>query len=242
MIRRPPRSTLFPYTTLFRSALAAVSEQRVADLLPRDVVAQHEVLVWYRGQILQTNARAAGRAALALDVDLVRDGLQILNGEARVERDFDRDVVARARPLPRDGRRDARGVGHAVCAARVNVRLRLRRARHVTGADDRREGELVSAAVVLESLDVAYRDRHALARHDVGDRLREDVRPLLVQERRHLARRARRLVDRLRLLAPHYLPPDDALADLQRHRVHGRRLREREGVDGLNLFVEGVLE
>src|SRR3712207_7033054 len=27
MIRRPPRSTLFPYTTLFRSRLAAVVEQ-----------------------------------------------------------------------------------------------------------------------------------------------------------------------------------------------------------------------
>src|SRR2546429_5557995 len=30
MIRRPPRSTLFPYTTLFRSALDAVDQQGVA--------------------------------------------------------------------------------------------------------------------------------------------------------------------------------------------------------------------
>src|SRR2546426_6464193 len=30
MIRRPPRSTLFPYTTLFRSARAHVVEDRVA--------------------------------------------------------------------------------------------------------------------------------------------------------------------------------------------------------------------
>src|SRR5258706_1509881 len=28
MIRRPPRSTLFPYTTLFRSAIAAVGERQ----------------------------------------------------------------------------------------------------------------------------------------------------------------------------------------------------------------------
>src|SRR5256885_9781963 len=28
MIRRPPRSTLFPYTTLFRSAIVAEGEQR----------------------------------------------------------------------------------------------------------------------------------------------------------------------------------------------------------------------
>src|SRR3712207_7357221 len=58
MIRRPPRSTLFPYTTLFRSQRLAVDEQRLgggllhvrhrADLagdLRLDVVAlvEHEV-------------------------------------------------------------------------------------------------------------------------------------------------------------------------------------------------------
>src|SRR5258708_19076076 len=31
MIRRPPRSTLFPYTTLFRSVLAGVAAQPVSD-------------------------------------------------------------------------------------------------------------------------------------------------------------------------------------------------------------------
>src|SRR2546430_8255425 len=35
MIRRPPRSTLFPYTTLFRSLALRVSEQRRADLICR---------------------------------------------------------------------------------------------------------------------------------------------------------------------------------------------------------------
>src|SRR2546426_4856646 len=36
MIRRPPRSTLFPYTTLFRSPLAVVESNRLAqhDLAP----------------------------------------------------------------------------------------------------------------------------------------------------------------------------------------------------------------
>src|SRR5256885_3555968 len=32
MIRRPPRSTLFPYTTLFRSRLAEIVERRVLEL------------------------------------------------------------------------------------------------------------------------------------------------------------------------------------------------------------------
>src|SRR5260370_10871209 len=37
MIRRPPRSTLFPYTTLFRSRRSAPQERRCADLhLRRD--------------------------------------------------------------------------------------------------------------------------------------------------------------------------------------------------------------
>src|SRR2546429_5002805 len=33
MIRRPPRSTLFPYTTLFRSLRTRVGEEAVADLV-----------------------------------------------------------------------------------------------------------------------------------------------------------------------------------------------------------------
>src|SRR3989337_4093793 len=34
MIRRPPRSTLFPYTTLFRSSLRAYMVWAVGDVLP----------------------------------------------------------------------------------------------------------------------------------------------------------------------------------------------------------------
>src|SRR5258708_30679955 len=34
MIRRPPRSTLFPYTTLFRSDIIAVAERFPAKCLP----------------------------------------------------------------------------------------------------------------------------------------------------------------------------------------------------------------
>src|SRR2546426_9397105 len=39
MIRRPPRSTLFPYTTLFRSPRAGDREQRG----PRDAVRVHHI-------------------------------------------------------------------------------------------------------------------------------------------------------------------------------------------------------
>src|SRR3989449_7688572 len=43
MIRRPPRSTLFPYTTLFRSRL----ELDPSDPIARDLAAQS--VAWYEG-------------------------------------------------------------------------------------------------------------------------------------------------------------------------------------------------
>src|SRR2546430_11687740 len=41
MIRRPPRSTLFPYTTLFRSALLAAEAAAQATTLNGDAVRAH---------------------------------------------------------------------------------------------------------------------------------------------------------------------------------------------------------
>src|SRR2546422_9765619 len=40
MIRRPPRSTLFPYTTLFRSGKITLEAQRFAALLPGSITHQ----------------------------------------------------------------------------------------------------------------------------------------------------------------------------------------------------------
>src|SRR3712207_6988951 len=64
MIRRPPRSTLFPYTTLFRSA--RVEEHRFRPR-PLDGRRGHEIVV----QVPQRGARAAARAGgptVALEV------------------------------------------------------------------------------------------------------------------------------------------------------------------------------
>src|SRR3712207_8396247 len=70
MIRRPPRSTLFPYTTLFRSGL--LERFRRAGLLDFDRVARVYLL---------SDARHDGRRRAALDArddqladDLARDG------------------------------------------------------------------------------------------------------------------------------------------------------------------------
>ena len=56
MIRRPPRSTLFPYTTLFRSSAIGVSEQAItrSGLAPNDIAAigianqRETTIVWER--------------------------------------------------------------------------------------------------------------------------------------------------------------------------------------------------
>src|SRR2546422_5906241 len=60
MIRRPPRSTLFPYTTLFRSTPVYREMQRLADVIAKDFAprssAYHEI--WLNGK----NVSLAGRA------------------------------------------------------------------------------------------------------------------------------------------------------------------------------------
>src|SRR5688572_31407343 len=50
MIRRPPRSTLFPYTTLFRSQAAAVGERSRPGLLARDAFTYRQAVSVDQGQ------------------------------------------------------------------------------------------------------------------------------------------------------------------------------------------------
>src|SRR3712207_7408344 len=74
MIRRPPRSTLFPYTTLFRSHLLAPA----ADLEDeRDVLADGDVLEDERAVRLRERAHhrlARGEVAAAVARDVRREG------------------------------------------------------------------------------------------------------------------------------------------------------------------------
>src|SRR3712207_7129545 len=66
MIRRPPRSTLFPYTTLFRSLLGQVEEVlagRVADVHPHDLLRAQAVVADVRrrqvvGELLRDAVRS----------------------------------------------------------------------------------------------------------------------------------------------------------------------------------------
>src|SRR3712207_7772892 len=62
MIRRPPRSTLFPYTTLFRSQTLGIAtiQSMLADLVPDGRVHRHQPR---RAAQLQRDEQRRGRRA-----------------------------------------------------------------------------------------------------------------------------------------------------------------------------------
>src|SRR2546430_7245081 len=67
MIRRPPRSTLFPYTTLFRSPLAVREAVRIAPQVPHDEPDQSHHLLDAREALVGV-ADAVDHQRLADDV------------------------------------------------------------------------------------------------------------------------------------------------------------------------------
>src|SRR3712207_8547327 len=66
MIRRPPRSTLFPYTTLFRSGLA------LEQLVDRRGVVAHDVEL--RPQLAQVLDEVVGERVVVVDDEDLRHG------------------------------------------------------------------------------------------------------------------------------------------------------------------------
>src|SRR3712207_8968526 len=64
MIRRPPRSTLFPYTTLFRSGAGGLLGKRVHDVGPGAGLAAGQVLELVRGAVRRVELDVEVRRAL----------------------------------------------------------------------------------------------------------------------------------------------------------------------------------
>src|SRR5256884_5907389 len=146
MIRRPPRSTLFPYTTLFRSAtvggLTAQLEAQ-ADVVAHRPPRQEAKLLKHHGDAQPADAPQRGRIAVDADVD---DGIAVTH-QALAARDAIQAVGrAQQRRLPRSRQshehRDLaaldakRGVRHShhraglrgdlgTCAAGIQRRERL---------------------------------------------------------------------------------------------------------------------
>src|SRR5256885_13705804 len=71
MIRRPPRSTLFPYTTLFRSPLAQRLLERIVQLLGGELLAllevqRHELLIELHDLVDDLRMRRIDRGEIRL--------------------------------------------------------------------------------------------------------------------------------------------------------------------------------
>lgn len=82
--------------------------------------------------------------------------------------------------------------------------------------------------------------QHGFARADIGDRVGEDVRPLLLGERGLLAGAARLFVDHARLLPLLDVPDDDAVADHHLQRIDGAVRGERIDIGRLDPVLRRV--
>src|SRR5260221_7494936 len=87
MIRRPPRSTLFPYTTLFRSGgeVARTVATLAARRADRDVIARRE-LQGGRSHVRKALARAMALRAVAGDVHVVHGRDAVVIGVGMTQR------------------------------------------------------------------------------------------------------------------------------------------------------------
>src|SRR5690242_16320089 len=91
MLRRPPRSTLFPYTTLFRSRGGSARRLRRAPCLPHEARAAHRGVRAHRRGASRARARdlerREGRRSRPLAPSLLRDGAAALPRNARAVHD-----------------------------------------------------------------------------------------------------------------------------------------------------------
>src|SRR2546426_6304585 len=94
MIRRPPRSTLFPYTTLFRSVYADSERMRAYRVSPEDIAVQltRENLTLPAGNVRMNGftAIAATNAMVPKPADLADIPLRTGSGPAVFLRDVAR--------------------------------------------------------------------------------------------------------------------------------------------------------
>ena len=142
--------------------------------------------------------------------------------------------------------RDPRAIRHRVfnrnhrpVAARHKAIFRLRAvSRRNHQRKPRRPHAIVQPRLVL----VLDLDRHRLARPDIGQRRREQVRPLFFHKARALPVGGRLLIDDARFLPLLDIALDEAITDHDAQRVHRRVLGKRKRVNALNPLVGRVGE
>src|SRR6185436_19420809 len=140
--------------------------------------------------------------------------------------------------------RDPRAIPHLIRVRSKSVSLstHVRRPRYVTWSYDHGKDKLVSSLFILQCFDVTDRDFDLFTRKNIRDRLREDVRSLLIQKTRHLAVCFCCLVNSLSFFAWKNLSPNGTTANRHSHVVDSGILRKWKCVDRFNLVLEWILE
>src|SRR2546428_7752593 len=143
--------------------------------------------------------------------------------------------------------RNARSVRHLIGVWRKTISVCIwlgagRVAGNVARPNDHGKHEFIRAVFVLQSLDIADRNLDLFAGKNVGDRLREDVWPFLIQKASSLATGLRGLVDGLGFFTPQNLSAHRAIADEHGHVIDRSVLWQRKGVNGFDLFLEWVFK
>src|SRR5215831_15296414 len=112
----------------------------------------------------------------------MRHRTEVKQGDAGIECEFNGNIVSSACVFRRYGWSDPGCVWNFVGIGRPSARLLPDGlAWNVARSDDHRKYKLVGAVFVFECLQVADGDGDLLAGHNVGHRLRKDVRALLVE-------------------------------------------------------------
>ncbi len=234
------------------AARIRVRKHGVGNRPSRNVECHHEIPVRNDGLVGELDRR--GTRAGSTDRHVVENGFDVDERHSRVELDLDRDVVARTNAPRHEARRDAPGVRHR--GGRLFGSLRVRSfglrlcgdgsglpfRRYVSRRDNHRKDPCIRAVVVCKHLNVADRDIDSLTRQNVGDRLREDVRALLLEQARRVTLVARSFVFGPSLGAWRDLSRDRAVADLHRHSIDRCTLREWKHIHSLDLVGVRILE
>ena len=219
-------------------ALAEQPDRR--RLLGRRLPGQFEIAVGRHRAFGKANDARAGvrffgldRMMVALDLAEREAGLQPHGDAGRIDRrvrrgveHFGRDAVAIRHGIG-FGRTPAAAVGPEVDALHDGCGI-------VARGDHHRHPQRELVAGLLDRLLIFDLHQHGFAGADIGDRVGEDVRPLLFGQRRLLSVLLRLFVDDLGLLPLLDVADHDAVADHHLQRIDRAARRQRIDIDRLD--------
>ena len=104
------------------------------------------------------------------------------------------------------------------------------------------ENKFVRTVLVFQGLHIADRDLNPFPRKNVRDRLRENIRSLLIQQARRLAVVFSRFINRLGFFASQNFSAHSAVANQHCHVIDRGILRQGKRVNRFNFFTERIFE